>query len=190
MGIADGGVADRLVRSVRVIDGELCLSSAAMGEAFGITRSALAKWAASGCPKAQAGWWPLAKVIAWRGMDQASSGDDDKKLSDAALKTKYDAEWKRLQAEKLDFQNSIARGDYVAKDEIVSTLARYFTELKRSMMGLSRMLGSQVAPYLDGPSARRLEAELAKIINDALTRMADGEIYVPTKSRKRSTGKA
>jgi hypothetical protein len=171
-------------RLAKIIDGKLCLSSAAMGEVFGVTRSALGKWSAAGCPKAKSGWWPLAEVIAWRGLGQAA-GTDDKNLSDAALKTKYDAEWKRLQAEKLDFQNAIARGDFVARDEIVSTLARYFTELKRSLMGLSRMLGSQVAPYLDGASARRIESELTKIINEALARMADGDIYVPSKRRKK-----
>lgn len=173
----DSGVA-------RVIDGRLCVSSAVMQEWFGVSRQALGNWAKAGCPKAKAGWWPVGEVIKWRGLGGSAAGKSDAELSDGQLKLKYEAEWKRLQAEQLELKNAIAVGDYVARTELVSELTRYFIELKRSLTGLSRKLSTEVGAFVDAATARRIEREMSEIIAGALERMSVGEIYVPNKRRE------
>ncbi len=55
-------------QKVGMVGGALCLSSATVLECFGIDQATLDGWRAGGCPSAGAEWWPLAKVIGWRGL--------------------------------------------------------------------------------------------------------------------------
>jgi hypothetical protein len=109
---------------------------------------------------------------------------DEELASDAELKLKYQAELAKLQAEQLKLKNSIALGEYVPRTEIVGELGRYFTELKRSLMGLSRKVATEVGPFVDATTARRIERDLSEIVTDALERMSAGEVYVPSRKRQ------
>lgn len=173
----------------RMIDGKLCVSTAMMLQMFGVSRQALGNWAKQGCPKSKPGWWPLAEVVQWRGLGGGKTSKNDDDLTLGTLKLKYDGEVKRLQAEALELKNSIARGEYVPRTEVVSELSRYFTGLKRALTGLSRMISTMVGPFVDPTTARRIERELADIINEWLEKASAGETYVPTKGRKKKSNK-
>lgn len=171
---------------LREVNGAIQLSSAALADAFGVSVQTLGNWAKDGCPKARSGWWVLADVLKWKGMHGGRArggGDEDEVLSDNALKTKYEAELKRLQAEQLDLKNAIARGEYIPRDELVPELSRWHTELKLSLRGLARTLATEVGPFVDPATARRIEREIQDLIDGALTRMSNGETYEPPKGR-------
>lgn len=166
-----------------IIDGKLCLSSIAMQEVFGVSRAALAKWAKQGCPKIKPGWWPLAEIIEWRGLGARNKPDDDSDLSDMQRKLKAEANWKEQQTEKLELENAVARGDYVAVTEVIKELSSYCVGLKKSLQSLSRKIATDVGPFVDPTSARRIERELSDMINDALETMSTGNAYVAPKRR-------
>ena len=166
----------------KIINGKSCVSSALMQEMFGVSRQALGNWAKSGCPKAQPGWWPLVEVVQWRGLNTKVAGSDEE-LSDEARKRKYEAEIKRLQADQLELKNAIAHGEYLPRTDVIQEIGQFATELKRSMSGLSRKLTTEIAPFLDVSSARRVESDLNDLVNDAMERIATGEIYEPPKRR-------
>ena len=168
----------------QVVDAKLCLSSAEMEEAFGVSRAALAKWAKQGCPKVKAGLWPLAEVIGWRGLGAKGTkkkGDDE--LSDYELKLKYEAELKRLQSEGLETKNAIQRGDYRFKTDVVAEWTAYLVTLKKSLQALSRKIATDISPFVDVSTARRIERELAEMITAALETMNSGEQYAAPRRR-------
>ncbi|MCE5315176.1 MAG: hypothetical protein ABFD49_11220 [Armatimonadota bacterium] len=172
------------MNETKIIDNKLCLSSSAMEEVFGITRAALSKWTQQGCPKAKHGWWPLADVITWRGLgSKGSKNKDDGELTDLQLKLKYDAEWKRLQAEGLEITNAVKRGDYRFKIDVITEWNTYLVTLKKSLQALSRKIATDISPFVDPPTARRIEREMADMITMALETMSSGENYVAPKRR-------
>lgn len=170
------------MEQAKLIDGTLCVSTTVMQSMFGVNRTSLGNWVKNGCPKAKPGWWPLVEVVKWRGFNTKVSGSDEE-MTAGELKQKYDAEYKRLQAEKLELQNAIAHGEYVSRSEITGELSRYFSEFKISLMGLSRQIATEVGPFTDPPTARRIERDLDDLIRNALARMSSGETYEPTKKR-------
>jgi hypothetical protein len=167
---------------VKLIDGELCISSAAMYEVFHLSQWDLGKWASMGCPKVRAGWWPLGRVIEWRGLSSARNADNGQETTEA-MRKRYEAEYKRLQAESLELKNAIAKGEYLPRDEIVADLSRYFSQLKRSLMGLSRKLAMETGSFVDATTARRIETELTELITDALEQMSIGDVYTAPKTK-------
>lgn len=164
----------------RIIDGVICLSSAALCEVFGVTRETLSEWAKKGCPKVQRGWWPLGEVIRFRGL-AGTSEDDDASL--AELKLKYEIEVKRLQAEGLELKNAVTTGALLPRDEVVNTLMPYFAELKRSLKAFGRTIATEVAQFVDPVSARRIGHEFDQLTDKFLRRIATGNTYAPTKGR-------
>jgi len=174
------------IEQTKVINGQLCISSAVMQEAFGVSRQALGNWAKSGCPKSKPGWWPLVEVVQWRGMGATGKAgkdkpDDERSLGE--LKLKYEGELKRLQTEQQEMKNAIQAGDYVAVKEIVSELSRHHLELKRSLMGLSRKITTDIAHFVEPSVARKIERGLSDLVTDALLKISTGENYEPSRRK-------
>jgi phage terminase Nu1 subunit (DNA packaging protein) len=61
---------------VGMVDGKLCWTGPAMAEVFGADDGILKEWAAAGCPVLPGDWWPMAGVVAWRGMQLAGGAGD------------------------------------------------------------------------------------------------------------------
>lgn len=174
------------IEQAKVIDGQLCISSAVMQEAFGVSRQALGNWAKSGCPKSKPGWWPLIEVVRWRGMGASGKADKGKPDADRSLgelKLKYEGELKRLQTEQQEMKNAIQAGEYVAVKEVISELARHHTDLKRSLTGLSRKITTEIAHLVEPSVARQIERGLSNLVNDALRKMSTGENYEPSRRK-------
>ncbi|CAG9705774.1 hypothetical protein CNEO_42051 [Clostridium neonatale] len=56
-------------------------------------------------------------------------------------------------------------------------LKRFLTVLKRSMLGYSRKVASEVSPYVDNDVARRIEKMIMELSTDALEQLSINGIY-------------
>lgn len=182
-------MADELSQKVKIIDGKLCLNTSTMCEIFNIERSTLKRWSDDGCPKAARGWWPLGDVLRWRGLvsaDGIKTPDDIEKLSLQEQKLYFEAKYKQAQSEAAEFKNAIQRGEYIRKDDVVAELQRFFVVLKRSMLGYSRRIATELSGYVDPITARRIEKMITELTLDALEQISIDGVYTPPK--KKSTG--
>jgi phage terminase Nu1 subunit (DNA packaging protein) len=165
---------------VKTIDGVICLSTAAMAEAFGVSQQALSGWKKRGCPAAAYGWWPLKDVIAWRGLD--SKGAD---VSEAAQERESKRKLRALQAEALQLKNSIAAGEYVKRSEVQAVIGRFLAEHKRDLQAFEVKITSLVAPFVDQATMRQVGSDYARLVRDFLRRVAEGTGYGESTGRSR-----
>jgi septation ring formation regulator EzrA len=107
--------------------------------------------------------------------------DNERSLGE--LKLKYEGELKRLQTEQQEMKNAIQAGDYVAVTEIVSELSRHMIALKRSLMGLSRKITTEIAHFVDPGTARKIERGISEIVADALLKISCGDNYGPPRRK-------
>lgn len=175
-------------KDYKFIDEKLCMTTTEICKRLNISRKTLTEWSDKGCPKLARGWWPVWEVLEWRGIlnvnNEASEsnmkGTDEYSLN--LKKLKYETEYKKQKAEEASFENAIARGEYINKQEIVSELKRFLTVLKRSMLGYSRKIANEVSPYVDADISRRIEKMITELSIDALEQLSINGIY---KSRQK-----
>ncbi|UED76088.1 hypothetical protein [Brevibacillus sp. DP1.3A] len=168
-------------KSVKVIEGKLCLSSTAICEVLDIHRNTLQNYTKAGLPKVKTGWFDLREVIRWRAEREGAkaSGEDE---SHAQMKLRYEAELKREQAAAATLKNAIANGEYVKRDDVVSELQRFFVTLRRSMQGYSRKVAMEIAPYVDPDQVRIIEQNITDATNVVLLQLSVRGVYdVPKK---------
>ena len=172
----------------KFIDDKFCVTTAELCAQFGVNRKTIADWGNKGCPRAARGWWPLWDVLRWRGLignSGVKTGDQAEESSLAMKKLKYEAELKKQKAEEAAFDNAVARGEYIPKSEITAELKRFFVVMKRSMLGYSRRIATEVSPYVDAITARRVEKMITELTIDALEQIAiDGVYKAPKKKTK------
>lgn len=104
----------------------------------------------------------------------------------AQQKLEAEIRYKSLQAEMQDIKNRISKGEYLDREEVIGELGRYFTMLKRSLTGLARKLATEVGPFVDAITARRVERHLSEIINEALEQMSIEGVYEPARRKKKA----
>ncbi|OPX90286.1 MAG: hypothetical protein A4E53_01172 [Pelotomaculum sp. PtaB.Bin104] len=177
--------------SVKIINDKICLTSPALANILGIDRRTIQGWSESGCPKEARGWWSIKDVLAWRGLVNPGGLKTEDQVEETSLnhkKLKYEAELKKQKAEAAAFENAIARGDYIPKAEVTNELKRFFVVLKRSMLGYSRRIATEVSPYVDSTIARRIEKMITDLTLDALQQLSiDGVYRAPKNKRKDGT---
>jgi phage terminase Nu1 subunit (DNA packaging protein) len=170
----------------RTIDDKFCISTGELCNQLGINRKTLTDWEAKGCPKAARGWWPLWDILRWKGVIGGGKVIDEsqaEELSLAMKKLKYEAELKKQKAEEATMENAITRGEYIHKDEITAELKRFFVVLKRSMLGYSRRIATEISPYVDAITARRIEKMITDLTTDALEQISIDGIYKAPKKK-------
>lgn len=178
---------ENLGNKVKIINGTICLSTAEMCDIFNINRSTLKRWGDDGCPKAARGWWSLKEVLEWRGMVTSAgiqTENDIERLSLNKQKLYFETKYKQAQSEAAEFKNAIARGEYIFKDEITSELKRFFVVLKQSMLGYSRRIATEISPYVDAITARRIEKMITELTLDALEQISIDGVYSPPRRKK------
>lgn len=159
----------------RRINGKLCVTGAGLCEILGVSRQAIGQWTSRGCPKEARGWYCLHDVLAWKGLlGGGGSGD----TSAAAQKLQADAEVRQQQVEALRLKNEKARGVLIPRDEIIATLTPFFAQLRRSTEALARSIVTEVAPYVDATTARRIGRECDEVMRKFLRQVASGCEYV------------
>ncbi len=178
------------VERMKIIDDEICLSTAEMSALLGVDRDTLSNWGKKGCPKSGHGYWPLARLLRWRGMVGSSGTETEEGVQGKALTTqKLEAEvrYKTLQAETQELKNAIAKGEYLERCDVVGDLTRCFMILKRSLTGVVRKMTTIVGPFVDPVTARRIETELNEALHDALEQLSVNGVYVAHGTKKKRT---
>lgn len=170
------------------INGKVCLRTSAMIEILGITQQSMSLWEEQGCPKAARGWWAIKDVLAWKGLVTStgfSSEEDKEKISLATKKLEAEIKFKEQKAEESELKNAIARGEYVKKEEITAELQRFFVVMKRSMMGYSRTIATELSAHVDILTARKIEKMVSEVTIDALEQISIDGVYEPPKKKKK-----
>ena len=168
--------------------GKLIINTEALCALLCVSRMAIKKWADEGCPKHSRGWWDLAEVLKWKGMvgsGNLKSVNDSKDMSFKEKKLYFEMKYKEAQAENMDLKNSIAKGEYLKREEVINELNRFFIVLKRSLMGLSGKLATDISLYVDQTTARKAESQIKDVIEDALSQMCINGVYEPPKTKSR-----
>jgi phage terminase Nu1 subunit (DNA packaging protein) len=172
----------------RLIDDKFCVTTKELCAQLGVSRKTLAEWESKGCPKAARGWWPLWDMLRWRGLIGGGRVMDEGEAEESSLlmkKLKYEAELKKQKAEEATLENAIARREYIRKEEITAELQRFFVVLKRSMLGYSRRIATELGAYVDVVTARRIEKMITELTMDALEQISiDGVYKAPKKKAK------
>lgn len=163
----------------KMIDGALCINTSALCEVLNIHRNTLAQWEKAGMPKKARGWYELKLVIPWvmenRGVKKAPVTEEGQ--SWVQQKQQYEAILKEQQAEAATMKNEIAKGVYIRRDDVVSELQRFLTTLRRSMMGFSRKVAMEVAPYVEPEQVRLIEQQISGVTLDALEQLSVKGVY-------------
>ncbi|KPU42170.1 hypothetical protein OXPF_39490 [Oxobacter pfennigii] len=169
------------------IDGKLCATTEEVCEQLNIARKTLSEWEEKGCPKAARGWWPIWDILRWRGLvgTGIKTEEDLENMSLASQKLKWEAEYKMYKAEEAEFNNAVARGEYVTKESVSSELQRFFVVLKRSLMAISRKVSNEVGAYVDNITVRKIEKMVTELLIDALGQLSIDGVYSATKKKKK-----
>jgi phage terminase Nu1 subunit (DNA packaging protein) len=162
-------------KDVKIIDGNLCLTSTALYTFLGIDESTLVRWGKKGCPKVSRGWWNLKSVLEWRGVLNTDGDVEDQ--GPGQQKMHFEAKLKEAQVEAIQLKNDIAKGEYIPKEDIVSELQRYFISLKHSMLGYSRKIAIELSAYVDSVQARRIEKDINELTKNALMQLSINGVY-------------
>jgi phage terminase Nu1 subunit (DNA packaging protein) len=174
--------------SYKEIDGKICVTTQELCDQLGISRNTLTEWEDKGCPKAARGWWPIWDLLKWRGMigGGVRTESDVEGMELTQQKLHYEAEYKKHQTEKVAFENAIAKGEYIKKEDITAELQRFFIVLKRSMMGYSRKIATEISAFVDTATARRIEKMVTELTKDALGQLCIDGVYSPQKKKEKA----
>lgn len=173
----------------KMINGKICVTTAALTETLGITQQALSLWESQGCPKEARGWWCIRDVLTWKGLITPSgikTEDGAEKISCVQKKLEAEAKLKEQKAEEAEMKNEITRGEYIRKEEITADLQRFFVVLKRSMLGYSRRIATELSAFVDAVTARRIEKMITELTIDALEQISIDGIYTPPRKKASS----
>lgn len=167
------------------IDGKMCVSTNELCDRLGIARKTLSEWEEKGCPKSCRGWWPLWDLLKWRGLigNGVKTEDQVEGMSLQVKKLTYEAEYKKQKAEEAAFDNAVSRGEYIRKEEVTAELQRFFVVLKRSMLGYSRKVATEIGSFVDPVEARRIEKMITELTQDALGQLCIDGVYTATKKK-------
>lgn len=172
----------------KYVNGKPCLTTAAMIEVLGITQQALSLWESQGCPKEARGWWSLKDVLAWKGLITPTGVKNEEQAAETSLTRKKlaaETKFKEQKADEAEFKNAIARGEYILKEEITAELQRFFIVLKRSMLGYSRRIATELSAFVEIDQARRMERMVSELTLDALEQISIDGIYKAPKKKAR-----
>ena len=156
-------------------------------ELLSISRMTLTKWSEEGCPKKGRGWWDLGEVLKWKGMVGVGNIKSISETDDMSLKEKklfFEIKYKESQAENMELKNAISKGEYLKREDVIQELNRFFVILKRSLMGLSKKIVTDIGILLDKNVARKVESQIKEVIEDALNQMSIDGVYEPPKGKK------
>lgn len=171
----------------KMINGKLCLTTAAMTESLGISQQTLSFWEGQGCPKEVRGWWSIKDVLEWKGVLSAlgvKSDEETSKVSWNQKKLEADAKYKEQKAKEAEFKNAVNQGDYILKSDVVNELQSFFTVLKKSMMSYSRRIAIELSSYADTVTVRRIEKMITELTMDVLEQLSIDGVYKASKKKK------
>lgn len=170
----------------KFISGKPCVTTSTLCEILCVSQQALSLWESQGCPKEARGWWSPKDVLIWKGLITPTGVKTEEAAGDISLTRKKlaaEAKFKEQKADEAEFKNAIARGEYIRKEEITAELQRFFVVLKRSMLGYSRRIATEISPYVDSITARRIEKTITELTLDALEQISIDGVYKPPRKK-------
>lgn len=167
-------------KDFKITENSVLITTKVLCEKLQVTRETLSMWEEKGCPKIARGWWDLFEVLNWRGLIgsggiKTSESTEKKCLQEQKLEAEI--KYKESQIEINEYKNAISRGDYIARTEIISELQRFFITEKRSIQGISRMVATEVAPFVEQSTARRIENSISDRLINVLEQFSLTGIY-------------
>ena len=184
-----GGDSLAAKQLAKVINGKVCLTTAAMTETFGISQQTLSFWEGQGCPKEARGWWSVKDVLQWKGVLTSlgvKTDEEQEKVSWNQRKLEAEAKYKSAKAKEADFKNSVNEGEYIKKDDVKNELEKFFVVLKRSMTSFSRRVSNEVSGYLDTVATRKIEKNIMELTMDALEQLSVDGVYQAKKTKTKA----
>lgn len=170
----------------KIIDGKICLTTAALCEVLGVTQQNLSYWESQGCPKMKRGWWSIQDVLTWKGLigtGGIKTEETLEKISWQQKKLENEVKLKEQKAEEAEMKNAIMRGEYIRKEEITADLQRFFITMKRSLLGYSRKVATELSGIVDSATARRIEKMITEVTVDALEQFSIDGVYKPPRKK-------
>lgn len=172
----------------KYVNGKPCMTTTALSEVLGITQQTLSLWESQGCPKESRGWWSLKDVLTWKGLITPSGVKNEEQAKETSLNQKKLAAETKLKEQKADeaeYKNAIVRGEYIRKEDITAELQRFFIVLKRSMLGYSRRIATELSAFVDPSEARRMEKMVSELTIDALEQISIDGVYKAKKKKSK-----
>jgi hypothetical protein len=173
----------------KMINGKVCLNTAVMADVLGIEQRTLQEWSTRECPKEARGWWSIKDVLTWRGLLTPGGLKTDEQAEEVSISHKKltaEATLKDIKAKEAQLKLSIVQDEYISKEEITAELQRFFVVIKRSMLGYSRMIGTEISPFVDPVNARRIEKMITELTLDALEQISIDGVYKPPKKKAKA----
>ena len=171
----------------KILDGKVCVTTSVLAETLSIDSRTLQDWNERGCPKIARGWWAIKDVLVWRGLVDSggvSTKEQAEKASFYQQKLEQEIRLKGHKAEEAEMKMAILKNEYIPKDEVTADLQRFFTILKKSLMGYSRRVATEIAGFVDPVTTRRIERMITELTNDALEQLSiDGVYKAPVKKK-------
>lgn len=170
-------------KDIKIIAEKICVSTTGLCEILCVDKSTLTRWEEKGCPKLQRGWWSVKDVLDWRNASFDKEKDPES-MSFIEKKVYYEGKLKEAQLETVELKNKISKGEYIAKDEIVQELQRFFVVLKRSMESFSQKVASELSHLVEDVEARRMKKLIQDVTTNVLEQLSIDGIYEAKKKTK------
>ena len=130
-------------KDIKIIDGKVCVTNQALYEMLEIDESTLIRWGQKGCPKIERGWWVIQDVLKWQGV-LSTSEDDPEDMSPKDKKLYYDIREKKAQSEKIEFDNAIKQGEYIAVSQLKAVLSKIIMNCRNKLLAIPKKSALQV----------------------------------------------
>lgn len=149
-------------------DGVVEVGTSFIEEYFGVSREALRKWEANGCPKLSRGKWDFIAVLRWRGGLAPIEAESEETDKNAYLrKVKADAFLKEQQGQIAEIELQKLRGEVIEMEEVEQTLSTIILNTRNLLLALP----SKVAPRLFGLSSLEALRESINGYSDDLAKV-------------------
>lgn len=166
-----------------MVDGRIIVRTSVLCEILDIQDRTLTNWKRQGLTQHSRGWWDLKHVLKWRGEIYNADSEVSKSVNLQQKKLEAEVAFKEAQSELTRLKTDIANGKYIEKEIVEAELSRFFVVFKKSAMMLPRKLAGQISSYVEPIEARRIEKNLADIVNDALEQMSVDGVYSAKKKK-------
>lgn len=162
---------------IKIEDDKIIVRTRALANLLDVSDRNFTDWKREGLTQYKRGWWDLKNVLKWRGNIYNADTEETKAVDLQQKKLEAEVAFKQAQAELTKMKNDIAGGKYVERDLVEIELARFFLVFKKSALHIPRKLAGHLSGHVDPVESRKLEAQMAEIIIDALEQMSVDGVY-------------
>lgn len=153
---------------------------------FGVDEKAVHKWVNNnGCPVKIVGRskkYDVREVVQWRNQKTGNFDDEGADISSLSILEQinvYKRDALKSEAELKDIKAKIMKGEYLARDEVLSNITNSLAVFKKSLLNLANKVVSMVSIYAPQEEHREIAENVENICKDCLNNLSTGEEYAP-----------